>query len=287
MDVRHYVFGLQMPGRVWRGDSETREGYTGHELDPETGQLYMGARYYDPGTGRFLVIDPLWASPTQIDKSPYAYAWNDPVNLYDPDGRHPVLWLARAAPLINQGLRALGGALLGTAGVMTGMEAAQQIDLREEFSASSLEPGAPPFGASEMEAPATTVFPDTPPTAMPGPEGITPMDPSILGGAIITAGALPDVRKAVNSNMPHAVGRGVERGVFESGGAAAAALKELTKGISQNGLPEGTIPDTARDDRVLVPVGNAGYAVYQVAKNGTAKLKTVLNQRPPEENDNP
>jgi hypothetical protein len=34
--------------------------------------------------------------------------------------------------------------------------------------------------------------------------------------------------------------------------------------------------DTAHDDRNLVPVGNAGKAVYQVAKNETAKLKTVL-----------
>ena len=29
-------------------------------------------------------------------------------------------------------------------------------------------------------------------------------------------------------------------------------------------------------DRVLVPIGNNGLAVYQVAKNGTAKLRTIL-----------
>jgi hypothetical protein len=52
-------------------------------------------------------------------------------------------------------------------------------------------------------------------------------------------------------------------------------LKELTKKISKNGFPKGTIKDT-RPNRVLVPIGNNGYAVYQIGKNGTAKLNTTL-----------
>ena len=83
----YYVFGLQMPGRVWRSDSETREGYTGHELDPETGLNYAGARYYDSALGRWHVIDPLWAQFPSL--SPYNYAFNDPINWADPDGRDP------------------------------------------------------------------------------------------------------------------------------------------------------------------------------------------------------
>jgi hypothetical protein len=50
----------------------------------------------------------------------------------------------------------------------------------------------------------------------------------------------------------------------------------LSKEIGNTGWPKGSIPDTANVDRVLVPIGEAGMAVYQVAKNGTAKLKTVL-----------
>ena len=42
------------------------------------------------------------------------------------------------------------------------------------------------------------------------------------------------------------------------------------------GFPANAIADTAYVDRVLVPIGDNGVAVYQVAKNGTAKLKTVL-----------
>lgn len=39
-------------------------------------------------------MDPLADHPNQVDKSPYAYAWNNPVNLTDPDGRCPLCpWL--------------------------------------------------------------------------------------------------------------------------------------------------------------------------------------------------
>ncbi|MEO1077890.1 MAG: RHS repeat-associated core domain-containing protein, partial [Bacteroidota bacterium] len=73
-----------MPGRVYVSGSETRENYTGHEQDAETGQLYAGARYYDPALGRWHVVDPLAGNfPSQ---SPYSYANNNPLSLIDPDG---------------------------------------------------------------------------------------------------------------------------------------------------------------------------------------------------------
>jgi len=34
-------------------------------------------------------VDPLADHPNQVDKSPYAYAWNNPISLTDPDGRCP------------------------------------------------------------------------------------------------------------------------------------------------------------------------------------------------------
>ena len=85
------------------------------------------------------------------------------------------------------------------------------------------------------------------------------------------------VSKAVNTNLPHAVERAIERGIFQSAEEAADALRALSKDITKNGFPKGAILDPANVDRVLVPIGNAGMAVYKVAKNGTAKLKTVLN----------
>ena len=76
--------------------------------------------------------------------------------------------------------------------------------------------------------------------------------------------------------MPHAVERAVERGVFPDAKSAAEALKTLGKQIEKTGFPVGSILDTAHADRILVPIGENGMAVYQVAKNLTAKLKTVL-----------
>ncbi len=43
----------------------------------------------DPSIGRFISVDKLADHPNQVDKSTYAYAWNNPVGLNDPDGNCP------------------------------------------------------------------------------------------------------------------------------------------------------------------------------------------------------
>ncbi|MBT0337219.1 RHS repeat-associated core domain-containing protein [Morganella morganii] len=83
-------------------------------------------------------------------------------------------------------------------------------------------------------------------------------------------------KKVSNSNLPHAIDRAVERSVYPDKKTASESLKALGKDIEANGFPSGTIRDTAHIDRVLVPAGNNGMVVYQIAKNGTAKIKTVL-----------
>ncbi|WP_460877891.1 RHS repeat-associated core domain-containing protein, partial [Rhodanobacter koreensis] len=63
-------------------------GYTGHVNDPDTGLVYMQARYYDPATGRFLSVDPVTpAAGNTFNFSRYTYADNNPVVNIDPDGR--------------------------------------------------------------------------------------------------------------------------------------------------------------------------------------------------------
>ncbi len=54
--------------------------------DPERGLLYLNARYYDPGIGRFL--SPDWWDPISpgVGTNRYAYAGNDPINGSDPSG---------------------------------------------------------------------------------------------------------------------------------------------------------------------------------------------------------
>ena len=64
-------------------------GYTGHVTDAATGLSYMQQRYYDPGIGRFLSVDPAtaYSNPTGAFNR-YWYANNNPLRFADPDGRH-------------------------------------------------------------------------------------------------------------------------------------------------------------------------------------------------------
>jgi len=53
----------------------------GQYYDAETGLYYNLNRYYDPQTGRYLTTDPI-----EDGLNLYAYCFNDPVNLMDPEG---------------------------------------------------------------------------------------------------------------------------------------------------------------------------------------------------------
>lgn len=110
----YYPFGLEMPGRTFVSGTPTREGFTGHELDAETGLNYAGARYYMPALGRWTSVDPLAGEfPSH---SPYNYALNNPLSLVDPDGQAPTCeppgscpaWIGpvlRAGPRIYRAVR--------------------------------------------------------------------------------------------------------------------------------------------------------------------------------------
>ncbi|MFE9295607.1 RHS repeat-associated core domain-containing protein [Streptomyces niveus] len=62
------------------------KGFVGGTLDAATGLTRVGAREYDPSTGRFLSVDPVMdlADPQQIHG--YAYANNNPLTWSDPTG---------------------------------------------------------------------------------------------------------------------------------------------------------------------------------------------------------
>jgi RHS repeat-associated protein len=66
------------------GSGLTRYGYTGRELDSQTGLMYYRARWYDPQQSRFLSEDPIGFAGG--DANFYAYVGNDPVNAIDPSG---------------------------------------------------------------------------------------------------------------------------------------------------------------------------------------------------------
>ncbi len=72
-------------------------GYTGHVLDAATGMSYMQQRYYDPGLGRFLSVDPMATDlVTAWNFNRYIYAASNPYKFTDPDGR--VIRFAEGTP---------------------------------------------------------------------------------------------------------------------------------------------------------------------------------------------
>ncbi len=74
-----------VPGCSPAAPAEPR-GFIGERHDPETGLLYLHARYYDPVIGRFLSPDTLDPIEPGVGTNRYAYADNDPVNKSDPNG---------------------------------------------------------------------------------------------------------------------------------------------------------------------------------------------------------
>lgn len=71
---------------AWPGGDS---GYVGGTPDPATSLENLGAREYDPATGRFMTPDPELnqTDPTQL--AGYDYAGNDPVTREDPTGLRP------------------------------------------------------------------------------------------------------------------------------------------------------------------------------------------------------
>jgi RHS repeat-associated protein len=61
-------------------------GFLNQPADPGVGLSLLGARLYDPGTGRFLQRDPVLEAGDPQQLGGYAYAGNDPVNRSDPSG---------------------------------------------------------------------------------------------------------------------------------------------------------------------------------------------------------
>ncbi len=73
--------------RLAVGETDEDYGFTGKELDNETGLMYYDQRYYDAEIGRFVQVDP-WEGdirdPQSLNK--YTYTRNNPVRYVDPTG---------------------------------------------------------------------------------------------------------------------------------------------------------------------------------------------------------
>ncbi|PRY28230.1 polymorphic toxin-type HINT domain-containing protein [Pseudosporangium ferrugineum] len=74
--------GTQPTAAQWAGE----KGYVGGTKDTTTGLTHLGAREYDPLTGKFISVDPLidLSDPQQMNG--YAYSNNSPITYSDPGG---------------------------------------------------------------------------------------------------------------------------------------------------------------------------------------------------------
>jgi RHS repeat-associated protein len=113
-------------------------GFTGHTEDVNSDLVYMQQRYYDPGIGRFLSVDPLDANPNDPRTyNRYAYGYNNPYKYVDPDGR------AAETPwdATNVGI----GLFSAAANLMSGNYLSAAVDLGGAVvdAAATLVPGVP------------------------------------------------------------------------------------------------------------------------------------------------
>lgn len=67
----------------------SHRGYIGGGDDNGTGLTHLGAREYDPATGRFISADPVVDLGDPLQMNGYAYSGNNPVSRSDPSGLMP------------------------------------------------------------------------------------------------------------------------------------------------------------------------------------------------------
>ncbi|MFJ4977222.1 polymorphic toxin-type HINT domain-containing protein [Streptomyces coeruleorubidus] len=100
-----------MPFGEARGQQPTdwpgQRGFVGGTVDEDTGLTRLGARDYDPVTGRFISVDPMVDYGQPATMNPYAYSNNAPATFSDPTGEFfPVLIGIAARIAIQAAIRA-------------------------------------------------------------------------------------------------------------------------------------------------------------------------------------
>lgn len=75
--------------------------YRGYVYDTETGLYYLGSRYYNPETGRFINADNSISNSFESvhGYNLFAYCFNNPVNMNDSSGSWPK-WLEKVAKVV-------------------------------------------------------------------------------------------------------------------------------------------------------------------------------------------
>ncbi|SNR57809.1 RHS repeat domain-containing protein [Actinomadura mexicana] len=83
--VRRFTPFGQPRGTAEEDSWPNERGFLGGTADP-TGLTHLGAREYDPDTGRFISVDPVIDAADPQQMNGYTYAGNSPVTYSDPSG---------------------------------------------------------------------------------------------------------------------------------------------------------------------------------------------------------
>ncbi|MEZ4864107.1 MAG: RHS repeat-associated core domain-containing protein [Caldilineaceae bacterium] len=87
-EVRYYAWGKD---RYTSGTTPTSYKFTGQREEASLGLYYYGARWYDPGLGRFIQPDTVVPNPGDTQSfDRYAYTLNNPLKYSDPSGHEPL-----------------------------------------------------------------------------------------------------------------------------------------------------------------------------------------------------
>ncbi|MGW0032504.1 RHS repeat-associated core domain-containing protein [Streptomyces sp. NPDC003314] len=84
--AKRYTTPFGAPRTGGTGNWPDDKGFLGKTADASTGLTHVGAREYDPLTGRFISVDPLLETDKQQTLNGYTYAANNPVTFSDPTG---------------------------------------------------------------------------------------------------------------------------------------------------------------------------------------------------------
>ena len=248
----YYPFGLQMPGRTLTQGPPADEDFTGHELDPETGLHYAGARYYMSAIGRWTSTDPILGEkgPTELlqqdrrllTMNAYNYTFNDPANLLDPDGRCPVC--------IGAGVGAVAGAAWSA-----GTELASQVQSGEGISASEI-------GSAALEG---------------GAQGAVEGAITVAGGKVaqIWAGAAVGIVTAIGEGEDAA---GIVTGAVEGAVGGLGPLGRMSKGNAPSGMQEavGEVGRIVGDKGITTPGGEMINLLHDATRIATGGDEETL-----------
>ncbi|MEU3567369.1 RHS repeat-associated core domain-containing protein [Kitasatospora sp. NPDC036755] len=127
---------------TWAG---TR-GFLGGTSDT-TGLTHLGAREYDPATGRFISVDPVITTTDPQSLAAYTYGDNNPLTLSDPTGRNILEELFNSITALLRDIRATKKEL----GIKHPMDRTTRHDDAQRVAAGEIKNQASKMGANKFE----------------------------------------------------------------------------------------------------------------------------------------